>query len=73
MQQELTQSEVEWLRCLTVSLRLTPVLPENVRLKLEGAQFLEANSGKTVITESGTALLRQRTPQEPVAPAYVSG
>ena len=64
MQQQLTQFEVEWLRCLTSSRKLIPVLPENVRLKLEGARLLEVKSGRTVITESGTALLRQRAPQE---------
>ena len=72
MQQELTQSEVEWLRCLTISLKLIPVLPEHVRLKLEGARLLEAASGTAVITESGAALLRQRTPQVPLARAFVS-
>ncbi len=72
MQQQLTQSEVEWLRCLTISLKLTPVLPETVRLKLEDARLLEARSGKTVITESGAALLRQRTVQDPLVLAYVS-
>jgi hypothetical protein len=70
MPQQLTQSEVEWLRCPTTSRRLVPVLPENVRLKLEGAQLLEAKSGRTVITESGTALLRERTPEMPSAIAY---
>ena len=64
MQQQLMQFELEWLRCLTTSRKLVPLLPENVRLKLEGARLLEAKSGKNVITESGTALLRQRTPQE---------
>jgi hypothetical protein len=71
MQQELTQSELEWLRCLTVSLKLIPVLPEEVRVKLEGAQLLEAKSGKTVITESGAALLRHRTPREPLVAVNV--
>jgi hypothetical protein len=60
MQQELTQSELEWLRCLTISLRMTPVLPENVRLKLENSLLLESRGGKTSITESGAALLRGR-------------
>ena len=64
MQQQLTQFDLAWLRCLTTSRKLIPVLRENVRLKLEGARLLEAKSGKTVITESGTALLRQRTQQE---------
>jgi hypothetical protein len=67
MQQQLTQSEVEWLRCLTISRKLIPILPENILLKLESARLLEDKSGKTVITESGCALLRQRTPQEPIA------
>jgi hypothetical protein len=72
MSQELTQSELEWLRCLTISLKLVPVLPEQVRLKLEGARLLEAASGKAMITESGAALLRQRTPQAPTAPVQVA-
>jgi hypothetical protein len=60
MQQQLTQPEVEWLRCLTVSRKLTPILPEPVRRKLEAARLLEARGGRIVITESGAALLRQR-------------
>jgi hypothetical protein len=71
-QQQLTQSEVEWLRCLTISRKLIPILPEDVRLKLEGARLLEAIAGKAVITESGTALLLACTPREPVVPARVS-
>ena len=59
MQAELTQSDVEWLRCLTISRRLTAILPEHVRLKLESARLLEGNSDNTVITESGAALLHQ--------------
>jgi len=62
MRQQLMQFELEWLRCLTTGRKLIPVLPEDVRLKLEGARLLEAKSGKTMITESGTALLRRRTP-----------
>ena len=61
MQQELTQGEVEWLRCLTVSRRLTPILPEPVHRKLADARLLEARAGKTVVTASGAALLRQRS------------
>jgi len=64
MQQQLTQFELEWLRCFATSRKLIPVLPEYVRLKLEGARLLETKSGKAVITESGSALLRQRTPRE---------
>jgi hypothetical protein len=60
MRQHLTQSDVEWLRCLTIGRKLTPILPENVRPKLANARLLDARSGKTVITESGAALLRQR-------------
>jgi hypothetical protein len=60
MLQQLTQSEVEWLRCLTISRKLTPILPENVLRKLASARLVEAKSGKAVITESGAALLRQR-------------
>jgi hypothetical protein len=57
--EQLTQSEVEWLRCLTISRKLTPVLPDGVRSKFEHARLVEAKSGNTVITESGSALLRQ--------------
>lgn len=60
MPQQLTQSEVEWLRCLTISRKLTPILPENVRRKLENARLVEENSGKTVIAEAGIDFLRQR-------------
>ena len=72
MEQPLAQSEVEWLRCLTISQKLTPVLPENVRLKLESERLLEARSGKMVVTERGAVLLRQRTWHEHVVAAYVS-
>ena len=58
MRQQLTQSEMEWLRCLTISRKLTPVLPEHVRLKLENARLLEGDPGNIVITASGAALLR---------------
>jgi hypothetical protein len=57
--QQLTQAEVEWLRCLTISRKLTPVLPDEVHRKLADARLLEAKAGKTVITERGAALLRQ--------------
>ena len=70
--EQLTQSELEWLRCLTVSRQLTPVLPEHIRVKLEGARLLEAKSGKAVITESGVILLRDRTPQMPAELNYFS-
>lgn len=63
--EQLTQSELEWLRCLTVSRQLTPVLPDHIRVKLERARLLDAKSGKAVITESGAILLRDRTPQMP--------
>ena len=58
--EQLTQSEVEWLRCLTISRKFDPVLPDGVRRKFERARLVEANSGKSVITERGSALLRQR-------------
>jgi hypothetical protein len=58
--EQLTQSELEWLRCLTISRKLTPVLPDDVRRKFEHALLAEAKSGNTVITESGSALLYQR-------------
>ena len=60
MPQQLTQSEVEWLRCLTISRKLTPILPENIRRKLEDARLVEEYSGKTVLAEAGIVLLRQR-------------
>ena len=60
MQQQLTQSEVEWLRCLPISRKLTPILPEQVRLKLENAQLIEGKPGNAAVTESGASLLRQR-------------
>ena len=60
MPQQLTQCEVEWFRCLTISRKLTLILPENIRRKLESARLVEVKAGKTVITESGAALLRQR-------------
>lgn len=72
MQQQLTQSDVEWLRCLSISRKLTPILPETVRLKLESARFLDGRSGKPVITESGAVLLRQRSGEEQSVLAYVS-
>ena len=55
--EQLSQSEVEWLRCLTISRKLTPVLPDDVRSKFEHARLVEANSGNAVITERGSALL----------------
>lgn len=58
--EQLTQSEVEWLRCLTISRKLTPVLPDDIRRKFERARLVEAKSGNTVITESGSAVLRHR-------------
>lgn len=58
--QELGQAEVEWLRCLTISRRLTPILPEPVRRKLELARLVEAKAGKAVLTERGVELLRHR-------------
>ena len=60
MTQGLRQSEVEWLRCLVVSKKLTPVLPATVRRKLELAKLVEAKAGKIVLTVSGAAVLRQR-------------
>ena len=60
VEQQLTQSEVEWLRCLTVSGKMIPILPENVRLKLEDSRLLESRAGETLITENGVALLRSR-------------
>jgi len=56
----LTQSEMEWLRCLTISRKLIPVLPDSVRRKFEHARLVEAKAGKPVITARGSALLRQR-------------
>ena len=59
--EQLTQSEMEWLRCLTISRKLIPVLPDRIRRKFEHAQLVEAKAGKQVITEKGSALLRQRS------------
>ena len=58
--EQLTQSEMEWLRCLTISRKLVPVLPDGVRRKFEHARLVEAVAGKSVITARGSALLRQR-------------
>jgi hypothetical protein len=57
----LTQSEMEWLRCLTISRKLVPVLPDTIRRKFEHARLVEAKAGRHVITERGSALLRQRS------------
>lgn len=35
-------------------------MPENVRVKLEDSRLLELREGKTLITQSGVALLRSR-------------
>ncbi len=58
--EQLTQTEMEWLRCLTISRKLVPVLPDGVRRKFEHARLVEAKAGKPVITARGSALLRQR-------------
>ena len=60
MQESLAQSDVEWLRCLTVSRRLTPILPEIVQRRLKEASLIEEKAGKPVVTMRGAAVLRQR-------------
>jgi hypothetical protein len=57
--EQLTQSEVEWLRCLTISRKFAPVLPDDVRRKFEHARLVEAKAGKPMITARGSALLHQ--------------
>ena len=56
----LAQSDVEWLRCLTLSRRLTPILPESVRRRLSAASLIEERVGRQVVTSRGGEILRLR-------------
>ena len=56
----LAQSDVEWLRCLTISRRLTPILPESVRRRLSDALLIEERVGQQIVTSRGGEVLRLR-------------
>ena len=60
MESNVTQAEIEWLRCLTVSKKFMPILPEDVQRKLVSARLVEAKAGRSVVTPSGSALLQRR-------------
>jgi hypothetical protein len=58
MEPALTQAEVEWLRCLTISEKLVPRLPREVNRKLRCARLVEDRAGRPVLTNRGSAVLR---------------
>jgi hypothetical protein len=60
MNQSLTQSDVEWLRCLTIAKHLVPVLPDDVVGRLEHLGLLATREGRQVVTETGRETLHQR-------------
>ena len=60
MQQQLTQSEVEWLRCLAISRKLEPRLPEHIRRKLMSEHLVAEHRGRPELTKTGAALLQER-------------
>jgi hypothetical protein len=60
MKQPLTQSDVEWLRCLTIGKNLVPVLPDDVVEKLEEMGLLATLEGRKVVTPDGREVLHRR-------------
>jgi hypothetical protein len=65
MNQQLTKSDVEWLRCLTISKRLTPVLPDDVLKKFEAEQLVAGDGDTKIVTISGYEILSRRCPASP--------
>ena len=65
----LKRHEVEWLRCLIISRRLVPELPEDVLDRLVIRNLVDMSSAKPVITQRGMEMLAALSCTPPAPPA----